>query len=363
MRTLLFFTLFLLTTLFARDNANVGSSFFNVETPELPKVLYLSYDDVPQRVVKGQIFSITLKVLSTLNKSNITYTFTNEDGLKSLGTTPERVKKDKYLYDTFYFLANGNDARLPDIQASIGAEYKTTILTGYPLNVIALNPDKNFSNIIANSFEIIDYKTTTFDDKSNIIIFIAKAKNCNIGAMKFKNVHKQGIESINASYNVSKITYFMVVDKDLESFSFSYFNLIKNKFSTIDIPIIVEDDSVTTQSDLKPTNQSHELLKVKIAVVVTVIGLFFIIWRKKYIYSILILLPLIYIGYIVVPAKDVCIKKGAKIHLLPVKNGTIFEATQEEIHLNKEGSVKDFVKVKLQNDKIGWVRNEDICSN
>ena len=366
MRTLLFFTLFLFTSLVARENTDVASSFFNINSPEPQKVLYLSYEEVPKRVVKGEIFSITLKVLSTLKDTNdIEYKFTNYEGLKPLNTIPHREQQGKYLIEKFYFLTTGNIARLPDIQASIAGSnnYKTTTLKGNELNVITLNPNKNFSNIIANSFEVTDYKTTTFDDKHNIIIFIAEATNCDISAIKFNKVFKQGIESVTESYLDSKVTYFLIVDKGIENFSFSYFNLLKNKFSTITIPIVVEEDSVTTQSDLKPTSQSHEMLKMKIAAAIAVIGLIIIVWRQKYIYLILIIIPVVYVVYLSMPSQDVCINQGAKIHLLPVNNGTIFETTQTQIHLKKEGSVTDFVKVKLPNEKIGWVKNEDICSN
>ncbi len=153
-----------------------------------------------------------------------------------------------------------------------------------------------------------------------------------------------------------------MINKDIENFSFSYFDLKKNKYSHLVIPIIVNDDSVTTQSDLKPKDQSRERLKMFIAAGVAFIGLIFILWRKKYIYLIFILIPLAYIVYIGMPSKELCIKTGSQIHLLPVQNGTIFETTQTTIYLQKEGSVKNFVKVKLQNDKIGWVKNEDICS-
>lgn len=63
-----------------------------------------------------------------------------------------------------------------------------------------------------------------------------------------------------------------------------------------------------------------------------------------------------------IPAKEVCIKEGAKLHLLPVDNGTIFETTTSKLMLTKEGSTKGYTKIKLTNEKIGWVNNEDICS-
>jgi len=87
-----------------------------------------------------------------------------------------------------------------------------------------------------------------------------------------------------------------------------------------------------------------------------------ILWRKKYIYLFFILIPLIYIIFLSIPQQDICIKEGSNIYLLPVKNGTVFEKTTSKIILKKEGNIDNYIKVKLQNNKIGWIKNEDICT-
>lgn len=329
------------------------------------KVIYFSYNKVPQRIIKGEIFPITLKTLSTLqNVNDINYTFSNYDGIEMLTGLANRQKIGKYFYDTFYLLSTQESGKLPDIEASIisSQEYNSTTILGKKLNIITLNPKSNFSNIIADNLELEEYKTTSYDDKHNIVVFVASAYNCNINAMKFENVYKQGVESVNESYLNSRITYFVVIDKNLENFSFTYFNLLKNKFSFINIPIIVDDDSVTTQSDLKPTDHSHERLKMNIALAVVAFGAILMLLRRKYIYLLLVIIPLIYIGNLTISEQKICIKEGTKIHLLPVDNGTIFETTSSQYTLFKEGSVQDYIKVKLKNQKIGWVKNEDICS-
>jgi len=338
------------------------------------KVIYLSYEKTPQRVVKGEIFPITLKAISTVRDfEDIKYKFSNYTGLKILNDVPYREIKGKYYYETFYLLVTASRAKLPDIKASLirsqSADLQsnqeplpTTFLRGEKLNVITLNPKKEFSNVIANSFELQEFKTTSYDKKHNIVVFVATATNSDMHKIKFKNVYKQGIESINDSYLNPKVTYYVVISKKLEHFSFSYFNLLKNRYIKVSIPIVVDDDSVVAQSDLKPKDQSKEQLKITIAAGIAVLGFLFIVWRKKYIYLILILFPLAYIMYLAIPQKDVCVKANSDIHLLPVANGTIFETTSVEQTMQKEGSVAKFVKVKLHNDKIGWVKNEDTCS-
>ncbi len=374
---LLFLGLLFLTTLSSNETDTVIDDILQthdsyeinqtISPTLLPKVLYVNFEKTPDRIIKGEIFSLTIKTLSTVQDfTDITYELTNYQGLKVLNEIPYRDEDSKYYHDTFYFLSTSSSALLPDFTATLHDAnetiYRQTTLLGKELNVVTLNPKNNFSNIVADSLELVEYKTTTYDDQHNIIVFVATAINCDISAFKLNNVFKQGIESMTESYFDSKIVYYAVIKKDIENLSFSYFNLKKNKFSLLNIPIIVSDDSVTTQSDLKPKDQSRERLKMTIAAIIALVAFIFILWRKKYIYLIFIIIPLVYIIYLAIPSKEVCVKAGAEIYLLPVHNGTIFEKASSNYHLQKEGSVKEFVKVKLKNEKIGWVKNEDLCS-
>ena len=110
------------------------------------KVIYLSYDNVPDRVVKGEIFPITIKALSTVRDfQNIEYSFTNHNGLEILNTIPYREEKGKYFYETFYFTTTGSQAKLPDIEA--------TLITANNYNL----HDENLTEVI----DISDYNETT----------------------------------------------------------------------------------------------------------------------------------------------------------------------------------------------------------
>jgi len=366
---LFFVWLSLFSIIFANTIDEDSTADYNsMSNNQLQKVLYLNYEKIPKRVLKGEIFAVSIKVLSTIpNFTDVTYKLSNLNGLKLLTEFPVRDNDNKYYYETFYYLATSSHASLPDIEATLlnynEDIFKTTILEGVALNTVALNPKNNFSNILANTFNLLDYKTTSYDQTHNIVVFTAEATNCDIASLKLKNIYKQGIESVVESYIDSRITYYVIISKDIKTFSFSYFNLKKNRFINIDFPIIVNDDSVTTQSDLKPKNQSHELLKMQIAATLAIIFLIFSFWRKKYIYLIFTLLLIAYVAYIAVPSEEICIKQGSKIQLLPMQNGTIFKTTPSVYYLQKEGQTKKYTKVKLKNQKIGWIKNEDICSH
>jgi hypothetical protein len=332
------------------------------------KVIYLSYEALPERVLKGEIFKVTIKSLCVVKEfTDITYELINGQGVKLLSNIPSRNKDSKHYYETFYFVATSEDAKLPDFKATLldynSTPYKDTILSGEKLNVISLNPKNDFANIIANSFEILEHKTTNYNATHNIIVFVAAATNSDITSLKLGDVQKQGIESFTGSYIDSRITYYAIIDKKVENLLMSYFNLVKNRFIPINIPIVVSDDSVTTQSDLKPTDQSHEILKMSVAATIAMVAFLIILWRRKYVYLIFIIFPLLYIVYVGLPSKEVCIKGGSEIHLLPVANGTIFETTTQEHNMQKENEIDGWVKVQLNDEKIGWVKDENICSD
>ena len=343
------------------------------------KVVYLQYEDIPTRVIKGEQFCVTIKSLSTVLDANISYSTSDGYGVKYLGILPQNKKLGKYKLEDFCFVATDKKVKLPNITANIVVEnndtntsfdenktipfYEPTTLKGQKLKVITLNPKPNFSNILANSFDLINYKTTDYDTKHNIVIFVAKVSNSDLSNIELKNVYKQGVESIEQNLTDGKFTYFSVINKNIENFTFSYFNILQNKFVDITIPIIVDDDSVTTQSDLKPTDQSKDKIKMFVALGVAIFFLLIALLRKKYIYLFLAIFPLGYAVYLAIPSKQVCIKQGSNIYLLPMKNGTVFETTSTKFTLQKEGSIKNYTKVKLQNNKIGWVKNEDLCSH
>ncbi len=219
------------------------------------------------------------------------------------------------------------------------------------------------SNVLAEKFTIINYKTTAYNNESNVVIFTVKASRCNISDFNIPNAIKQGFESKLSNVGESQMTYYVIIPNDEQNLNFSYFNLQKQRYESLTIPIVVDDDTVSTQSDLSPTDARHTELKVGAAVVVVLIlaGLFY--WRREKWYLYASVLPMFYIVFALLPNQDVCVKKDAPIYLLPIKNGTIFEMTLQEEHLEAEKEVGEFTKVHLSNEKVGWVNQRDLCSN
>lgn len=336
-------------------------------TEVVQKVLYLNYVDMPERVFKGEIFPVTLKVLSTIGKiDKIQYDFSEARGVDLIVDEPERTTDGRYTYDTFYFVARSQWLQTPHINATIqtgpdGLSDETD-LPGIALEVITLNPNRWFANIIAADLNVTDHKTTSYDQDNNILVFTAEAARSALDDFRLEGMDKQGTESIEVGPKLSTMTYYAVIPKRLDEMRFSYFRLGDEQFKQIVLPIIVDDDSVSTQSDLRPTEYKHKLLKITIAAGIALAGLVLLIIYRKLYYLLMLVLPSIYIAYAAVPITYACIKKDAPIYLLPMTNGTVFETTAQQQRLEVEGEIDGYTKVKLENTKIGWIKNEDLCT-
>ncbi len=331
------------------------------------QVIYLSYHDdnykenIPERVFNGQYFSITLKTLSTIRQHNkLTYGFKGARGATLQSESPQRVDKGTYVLDTFYFLATSSTIVLPDITASIGDE-KTT-LKGEKIEGVTLNPDQKFAGILADSFKVTTIDAKKYDNKYNILTFDAEATHCNIKAFKLNGVKEQGFESTKTGIDRASMTYYAVIPKKFEKLEFTYFDLTKERYMKVAIPIDVIDDSVSTQSDLKPTENKNYMIKIAIAGVVIVIAIILLIVYRKWWIILFVIAPGIYIALQATPAENICVNADAPLYLLPIENATVFDKLPAQGNFEVKNSVKGYKQI-THNEKIGWVSEDDICSN
>lgn len=327
--------------------------------------LKLEHSNVPSHLYIGEIFPLTIKLTPTdVASGNIEYSLQNEEGIRIFSPTPKRVVKADGVYDTFYFLVQSTNVRLPDITATVsstGAD--SNPIMGTSLAASTLTPPATFANVLADSFKIIDYKTTAYNQESNIVVFTAIARRCNIGTFSLPNTIKQGFESKLPNVEESQVTYYAIIPNTQQSLDFTIFNLAKNRYESLSIPITVDDDTVSTQGDLSPTDARHTELKVGGAAILAVILIAMFYWTRKQWYLIASIAPFFFVVFTLVPNSSICVKKGAPLQILPIKHGTIFEVTMEESNLEAESTVGDFTKVRLDNNKVGWVNKRDICSN
>ena len=330
-------------------------------------MIYLSYhddnfkDNIPERVFNGEYFSVTIKTLATTgNHKKLKYTFKGGRGVKLQNHYPSRKYKKSYVLDTFYFLATSSTIVLPNFTASIGSEKST--LKGEKIEGVTLNPDKKFAGILTDSFKVTAIDAKKYDKKHNIITFEADAQHCNIKAFKLHGANEQGFESVKTGVSKSSMTYYAVIPKKYDKLEFTYFDLKKERYMKVKIPVEVVDDSVSTQSDLKPTENKTYLIKIAIAAVVIVIAIILLIVYQKWWIILFVIAPGIYIALQATPAEHICVSANAPLYLLPIENATVFDVLTAQGDFEVKNSVKGYKQI-THNKKIGWVSEDNICSN
>lgn len=345
----------------AEESSGIGTLFNDAA----PSALTLEFSNTPSRAYVGEIIPVTVKLTpANLASGNVEYTLQNDEGIRIFSETPQRSVKDDGVYDTFYFLVISGEARLPDITATLSATGETSqTLSGLTVEGKTLTPPSTYANVLADSLDIVNYKTTPYNNESNIVIFTVKAKRCNIGDFRIPNAIKQGFESKFPNVGESQMTYYAIIPATEQSLGFSYFNLKKQRYESLAIPIVVDEDMVSTQSDIAPTDSRHTELKVTASLITILVlaGMFY--WRRNKWYLYLSALPVFYLVFVFLPNEDICIKKNSPIYLLPINHGTTFEVTDKEEHFEAEKEVGDFTKIHLDKNRVGWVHKRDFCSN
>ncbi|WP_281950920.1 hypothetical protein [Nitrosophilus kaiyonis] len=297
----------------------------------------------------------------------MSYNFENGENILPIYTDePEKVE-GIYIYKTFYFKALSTDITIPNIVVYLKIDdfspIKKEILSGKKIKVIKLNPPENYCNVIAKNLEVKNFQALQYDKEKNLIIMDIDANLSNLEDFHLNFVEDEKIEDFNRSATFSKMTYFAKIPKDMKNFEFSYFNNNKNVFEKFKKFINVKDETVSTQSDIKPNESSHKNIKIIILLSIAVIFLIIAIFKKS-IFSILIALLFAgYATYLAIPLEEVCVKQDSEVRLLPTKNSTIFYKTDANFKTKKLNQVNGYIKIELPNGKIGWVKDENICQN
>ncbi len=347
------------------SSADINStSFQNIKKQSI----FLSYEKYPSRVFVGQVFSIKVKAIIANKEFNeIKNRIYSDNGIKILNAN-EKWKwfSDEIFYKTFYMKAVESNATFPDMDFEI--YYDDTLLDSqkFPiirLNIINLNTDKYFCGVIAESLNILKSKTTTFDETSLITVLEIQAKNSNLKDFKLAWVKRDGIDSQMDNTPYYKIYYYAIIPKETKIFKFKYFNTVKNRFITKNIDIVVDTQTISTQSNLNPKDSSFTIYK-NVSYALTVLVLIFLfIKRKKIVYILLLIITVTMFLIDINPFSSIKISSKTKVHILPTKNSTVFYITPRVLYAQKITSRNDYIKILLPNGKIGWIKEKNVIKN
>ncbi len=363
----IFILIFSATTLIAEILTDIVSD--QLSQPIIKsKSLYIRYTKFPKNIYTQQRFSVDLEARILVPRESYDYiltTYEDEINIHILDKYVMWKENENNLFTTqINYKVTANNFALPKIKLSLmkdGVEIKYIKITPPNINYneIAIK-QKQFSNIIANKLQIKSVKTKQYNNKMLMVVFNIEATNANLEEFHLTKFEDQGINDFSEIVNTQSMYYYVIVPNHISSIQFDYYNPKVDNFIRVELPIILEDDLISTQTDLNP-QESNLLYYKQIAsiVLLTLFILFYLKTKSRIILIFMVLFTIIFIS-LIMPNKIIEIKANTKVYILPTKSSTVYKILNTTTKAEKLLENKEFIKVLFKNKHIGWVKENDI---
>lgn len=332
------------------------------------KEIYLSYEKYPNRVFTGQKFDIQLSSIILKDPTSydkIITTFTTEEGIDILTTDVvwEEIKSNRYtttisykVYDKEFILPRITLALIKNGQI---IDYISVESPKIEYEKIAIN-QKLFSNIIAKNLQVHTVKTKQYTNNILHTTLHIEGINSNLEDIHFNSYEDQGINSLTQNYPNQSLYYYVMIPSHTKQINFTYYNTLQKEFITIQIPIILDEELVSTQTELNPYNSSILIYKQVFSGVFLALFIIMYIITRHNRYLILMTIMIIILAYLFIPNKKILLNENTKVYILPTRNSTVYNILDRK-HIVEQINEKDkFIKVLFENENIGWIKESDV---
>ena len=334
------------------------------------KNLYLSYSKVPTNVYKNQKFEITVRALVTTNSfDELTTTFSNSSNITILNPKNPWTKISDDTYEnSYYFKLKQGNFKFPDISVKLSSADSVVDVSDLAVPAIKYSDigkgDERYSGVIADELVLKAYKTKQYNNNEALTIIDVDAINSNLEDFKLKEVDEQGISNLKDAGDKQNLVYYFVTPIHKKKLVLTYYNTKTKSLKDITVPLLLQNELVSTQTDLNPNDSSFEKYK-KVASALAFIGfaILFILKRKKIFLIISLIFLTISIIYFL-PNSVGKVKKDSFVYILPTKNSTIFFKLQNDQSVEILDKKNGFIKVLgIDSDFIGWIKEDSLGTN
>jgi len=352
------------TALLSNDFETVNHEIDSIKS----KNLYLNYNQYPKRVFTYQNFSITFDAIILPNQNsydNIVTTFTQEDNIEVLSKNIKWKEYEANKYRTkITYKVQDKDFVLPKItialvKSSEVLDYISVKSPEIKFSQIAVN-QKLFSNIIASELSVTTAKTKQFTNSILHSTLHIEAKNSNLENFVLNGYKEQNIVSLNNDKNSQSLYYSIMIPIYTKQINFTYYNTLENRFIKIQIPMMLDTELVSTQTELNPYNSSILVYKQILSGSLLCLFIILYLFSKKSIYLFFITIILMILTYLFMPNEKLILNKDTKVYILPTTSSTVYKILRNKKIAQVINDKDDYVKVLFDNDNIGWIKKDDI---
>ena len=318
------------------------------------------YSYMPKKVYENQLFPVT--VINTAEREDHpNFQFDISSDVQPLFKKPLVIRNGNERFYTFYFKASKVDVRIPKL--FIISDSFNISLDPKTIPIRTLKGREDFCAVIAADMKIKNHQVSNYDEKHHLIILSVEAFEANLENMRLNNVVEFGIEHLEREDAKVEAEFYVVVPQAQKSLKFTYFNTIKNQYVFLEMSVELADASVTTQSDLNPTEDSFEKLKKYTFITLALFFFLMFLLKRDFFYLVLGAVSVITLLTFYIPHKQICVKQGAPLYILPTQTSTMSTKVDEKFEAMLLGERGEFKKVEYKKGIIGWIKNEDLCEN
>ncbi len=303
---------------------------------------FIKYQNLKPFYYQNQIIHLKAKIIfSKETNLSVLPTYKVETSLK-------KINPFLYKLDIIFKADNSPENKIFLITDKIETINLNSLIKTVPIKKPPL-----FSNVFAKNLSIINPISSVYKKDRILISFTIKCDECNIEDFSLP------ITEQNLTLKTkNEASYYAIIPKNKKFFTFYYFNLLQNKFDKITIPIKLKQETISTQTNINPENQTFFTpVNTLLLGIISFFLIIFIIYQRIWI----LIFPLIIGGYLlfqIIPKGSVILKPNTAIHILPTSKSTVIYETKTPINATILKKTDGYIKVKI-NNKIGWVKNEN----
>ena len=319
------------------------------------------YSYMPKKVYKNQLFPVTIMSSQQSSDDSVEFIFEDDSDAKPLFAEPLVVKNGTDSFYTFYFKASQDDIRIPKL--AISTQNDTYELDAKTIVIGKLKDRKDFCEVLAADMKIKNSQVSNYDESHHIVTLSIEAYEANIEDMRLDTAQESDIDTLKREHAKVEAEFYVILPVKQTSLKFTYFNTIKKQYVYLEVPVVVADASVTTQSELNPVEDSFERLKKYTLMFLLAFFFMMFIFKRDFFYLVFGAVSLITLLTLYIPHKEICVKQGASLYILPTQTSTISTKIDQDMQTMLLGEREEFKKVEYNKGVIGWIKNEDLCDD
>ncbi len=331
------------------------------------KVLYTKIISYPKEVYTKERFEVKIEATVLLPEETTFSLFTDIPSVPELDKVTDEIvwyKKGNNKYEaTLVFKAKNNQFKFPIIGLSVldannvALDKSLLVLDNIAFKSLPINKEY-YTNVSAANLEIQNMKIKQYNNNELLCSMEIHGTASNLAEFKIPKYSNQGRKELVRKNGEEVLYYFVILPIDTTVLRFDYYNTVQKALTTIEAPIILEEDLVSTQTGLNPNEGNMDFYKQVFTAFLTTI-LFMIYYYKRYrIFLAAALISSIILITMLMPNSHTTLPKNQKVYILPTANSTVFKILQEDEEVEVLIKQDEFKKVLFKNKNIGWVRND-----